>query len=122
MPPRSAPSDLLPWALTALRGSGLSSPSDVALTLLTGDASNRRYFRLSWEDKSYIVAEAPPATEKNREFLAVQTLLANAQVRVPTIVAADIERGYLPAFAGFSLWFTDNLDQRIAEQTWSEPL
>jgi aminoglycoside/choline kinase family phosphotransferase len=85
----------LPWALTALGGSDLTSASDTALILVTGDASNRRYFRLLREGKSYIVAEAPPETEKNREFVAIRTLLANAQVRVPAILAADIERGYL---------------------------
>ncbi len=92
---RPIPSELLPWALTALNNSKLVNLPQTALTLVAGDASNRRYFRLSLPDESYIVAEAPPETEKNPEFVAVQAILASAQVRVPRIFAADVERGYL---------------------------
>lgn len=95
MPPRPVPSELLPWALTALQSLGGGESSGTALTLVTGDASNRRYFRMVWAGKSYIVAEAPPETEKNPEFIAIQSILADAQVPVPRIFAADIKRGYL---------------------------
>lgn len=95
MPPRPVPSELLPWALTALQGFGGEESPDTALTLVAGDASNRRYFRMVWAGKSYIVAESPPETEKNREFVAIQGILAGADVQVPRIFAADIKRGYL---------------------------
>ena len=39
--------------------------------------------------------DAPPTTEKNEAFLAIRDLLANAGVRVPAVVAADLGRGYL---------------------------
>jgi aminoglycoside/choline kinase family phosphotransferase len=63
--------------------------------MIAGDASNRRYFRLILGGNSYIVAEAPPATEKNVEFLSVRELLAETGVRVPEIFAADIQRGFI---------------------------
>jgi len=66
-----------------------------ALTVVAGDASNRRYFRLILAGQSYVVAEAPPATEKNEAFLAVREVLAGAGVKVPALYGADIERGYL---------------------------
>ena len=68
---RAIPEDLLPWALASLGTEG----GDVALSIVAGDASNRRYFRLALPGASYILVEAPPATEKNPEFLAVRELL-----------------------------------------------
>ena len=89
---RPVPNDLLPWALAALPD---SEKCDGTLNTVAGDASNRRYYRLQGAYTSYIVAEAPPATEKNEAFVAVQAILALGGVRVPRIHAVDYERGYL---------------------------
>ncbi|MEH6591059.1 MAG: phosphotransferase [Halioglobus sp.] len=92
MSPRPIPDDLLPWVMSNLpEFSGRSSEFKV----IAGDASNRRYFRLRLDGRTFIVAEAPPATEKNIEFVALQQLLDGAGVRVPKIYAVDIPRGYL---------------------------
>ena len=91
--PRPVPAELLPWALAALGAAVDEHPP--ALTVVAGDASNRRYFRLQWGDTSYMVAEAPPATEKNEAFVTVRNVLSQAGVRVPIIYAIDFERGYL---------------------------
>jgi aminoglycoside/choline kinase family phosphotransferase len=90
---RPIPVDLLPWALSALGVS--NNGQEPALTVVAGDASNRRYFRFLLSAQSYVLAEAPPATEKNEAFLAVRELLDGAGVRVPALYAADLERGYL---------------------------
>lgn len=58
---------------------------------LGGDASFRRYFRCG----SYIAVDSPPATQKNREFVAIDRALAQAGVRVPKIIACDLKNGYL---------------------------
>lgn len=103
---RPIPPDLLPWALAGIAAqsgdgaapaaaAGVAANHEPALTVIAGDASNRRYFRLKLGEQTYVVAEAPPATEKNPEFLAVRQLLADAGVRVPALLAADLERGYL---------------------------
>ncbi|MBA6414075.1 phosphotransferase [Parahaliea sp. F7430] len=91
MHPQPIPDDLLPWAKSQLK---LSS-AEGSLEPVAGDASNRRYFRLRSADRSLIVMQAPPATEKNAEFIAVQALLAKGGICVPQILAHDIERGYL---------------------------
>ncbi|MFV0279094.1 MAG: aminoglycoside phosphotransferase family protein [Parahaliea sp.] len=101
---RLLPDDLLPWAS---RAAGWPQ-GDCRLDPVTGDASNRRYFRLSCADgpggapgkrgsatASAVVMEAPPATEKNGAFVAVHRLLQEHGVRVPHLLAADLERGYL---------------------------
>ncbi len=65
------------------------------LHALAGDASFRRYFRARAGERSWIVALAPPATEKNREFVAVARWLGAQGVTAPVVQAADLARGYL---------------------------
>jgi len=65
------------------------------LSVVAGDASHRRYFRLVDGRERWILVHAPPETEKNDAFLRVRDLLAEAGVRVPRLYAADLQRGYL---------------------------
>jgi aminoglycoside/choline kinase family phosphotransferase len=90
---RVAPTELLPWALSQLPPGGVDASP--ALQLVAGDASNRRYFRLELGSDRYIVAQAPPETEKNEAFLSVRNLLADIGVRVPEVLGVDLSRGYL---------------------------
>jgi aminoglycoside/choline kinase family phosphotransferase len=93
VPSRPVPEAFLPWALSAL---GLSDSRPLPeLTVVAGDASNRRYFRFELDRQSYVLAEAPPETEKNAAFLSVRELLAGAGVKVPALYASDLERGFL---------------------------
>tara|TARA_R110000823_G_scaffold195624_5_gene326935 strand:+ start:12716 stop:13672 length:957 start_codon:yes stop_codon:yes gene_type:complete len=62
---------------------------------VAGDASSRSYFRAHIGGRKYVLAHAPPATEKNAAFVAVRELLADAGVRVPAVLAVDYDRGYL---------------------------
>ncbi|MCB1706597.1 MAG: phosphotransferase [Halioglobus sp.] len=93
MSPRPTPQDLLPWALSALEVAVADAPP--GLSVVAGDASPRRYFRLELPGGSYVVVDAPPATEKNEAFVRVARLLAGAGVKVPAVLAVDFERGYL---------------------------
>jgi aminoglycoside/choline kinase family phosphotransferase len=82
--------DLRFWAGQQVKASGALQWSSVA-----GDASSRRYFRLRDGKRSWIAADAPPATEKNDAFLQIRALLANAGLRAPQLVSADTGRGFL---------------------------
>ena len=62
---------------------------------LSGDASFRRYFRCVLDGKSYMVALAPPETEKNHEFVLISKLLQQASVKAPAVLAVDYDNGYL---------------------------
>jgi len=92
LPTRPPPEDLLPWALAELAVD--PAKHRCALKPVAGDASNRRYHRLFIGSAHYVLAEAPPDTEKNSEFLAARELLGGAGVRVPGLFAADLSRGY----------------------------
>lgn len=61
----------------------------------SSDASFRRYFRLTGPDGSVIAMDAPPQQEDSRPFVDVARRLAAAGVHVPSILAADLERGFL---------------------------
>ncbi len=93
MTSRPPPGELLDWALSVVAPGG-AGPAPT-LVPVAGDASNRRYFRTRVNGVSYILVDAPPATEKNQAFLTVRALLSGAGVIVPALHAADLERGYL---------------------------
>jgi len=90
---RPAPEELLPWALAVLGVPGSSVPP--TLTVVAGDASPRRYFRVVLANSSYVLVEAPPATEKNAAFVHVDELLHGAGVKVPAVLGVDYDRGFL---------------------------
>ena len=85
--------DLAAWATARL--APRSSMAPLQLVSLAGDASSRRYFRTEVSGQPYVVAHAPPATEKNEAFLEVRRQLAVAGIRVPEVIAADLDQGYL---------------------------
>ncbi|MHA6495501.1 aminoglycoside phosphotransferase family protein [Pseudomonas borbori] len=65
------------------------------LTSASSDASFRRYFRWEGGGRTLIVMDAPPPQEDCRPFVKVAALFAGAAVHVPTILATDLERGFL---------------------------
>ena len=62
---------------------------------LSGDASFRRYYRFRQGSSTFMLAIAPPATEKNREFVAVAQLLHEAGVLVPQVLDVNYECGFI---------------------------
>ncbi|TWI56815.1 hypothetical protein IQ22_01269 [Pseudomonas duriflava] len=65
------------------------------LTPASSDASFRRYFRWECDGRTLIVMDAPPPQEDCRPFLHVASLLAEAGVHVPEILAQDLDQGFL---------------------------
>lgn len=66
------------------------------LALAAGDASFRKYYRPhSAGVGPVILCDAPPETEKNAEFVAIAQALERAGVRVPRVLHADLEHGFL---------------------------
>jgi aminoglycoside/choline kinase family phosphotransferase len=59
------------------------------------DAGFRRYFRYQLDGRSVIAMDAPPDRENCRPFVQVANLLAAAGVKVPTIIAEDLQQGFL---------------------------
>lgn len=64
-------------------------------SMVSGDASFRRYFRVSLELQSYIVMDAPPEQEELGPFIDIAERLRTAGLRAPFVYASDIPRGML---------------------------
>lgn len=77
------------WAQTALHSSTLTLES------ASSDAGFRSYWRTLGHAPSHIVMDAPPGKEDVRPWLRVHDLLHQHGVRVPQVLARDIEHGFL---------------------------
>lgn len=66
------------------------------LELAAGDASFRRYYRLTLPDNSTrILMDAPPEQEDSRPFVAVAEQWLMAGMPVPKLYAVDLEAGFI---------------------------
>ncbi len=86
--------ELTSWASTILVERGVCSTGDVELETASDDASFRRYFRFRG-DPSFIFVDAPPESEDNLSFVHVSELMQSAELNVPRVLAADLDRGYM---------------------------
>jgi N-acetylmuramate 1-kinase len=66
-----------------------------AIAPASADASFRRYFRATFENRTLIVMDAPPQHEDCRPFLHVARLFEEAGTHVPHVHAQDLEQGFL---------------------------
>lgn len=76
------------WAAAAL---GLPQ---VELQAVSGDASFRRYFRITESGRSLILMDAPPDREDSRPFIDIAARLRSAGLNAPAIVRFDIDQGF----------------------------
>ncbi len=69
---------------------------DAVIAPLAGDASNRRYLRLSRAGSTAVLMDAPPERgEDVRPFLAVTEWLRDRRLSAPRPLASDLEAGLL---------------------------
>jgi hypothetical protein len=62
---------------------------------LAGDASFRRYARINLNNKTFMLMDAPPEKEDCVPFVTIDEFFDTHGVRVPHIVAKDLEQGFL---------------------------
>ncbi len=67
----------------------------LGLSMVSGDASFRRYYRLGGCTPSLIAVHAPPDKERNLEFTRVAGLLRDAGVHAPQVLAFEPVQGFL---------------------------
>jgi aminoglycoside/choline kinase family phosphotransferase len=66
----------------------------VEVVPLAGDASFRRYYRVTDGNDSWIVMDADPTKEKNEAYLSVGHAFAEGGVTVPIVFSSDKARGF----------------------------
>lgn len=69
--------------------------ADAELNIASSDASFRRYFRVTAEDGSRIVMDAPPDREDCRTFVRIASFLERMGLNAPRVLEANVERGFL---------------------------
>ena len=107
---------------------------NLAIERASEDASFRRYFRVRGDSATWIVMDAPPEREDCKPFIHVATLMHEAGVNAPRVIAQDLARGflllsdlgtttYLKAFDGSNedALFSDAIDALIRWQLASRP-
>ncbi|MBV34691.1 MAG: aminoglycoside phosphotransferase [Rickettsiales bacterium] len=94
----SRQSQLKEWSkqqIGALLSDSSHSAENYQWSMVSGDASFRRYFR--WTDvangQSWIAVDAPPEHENSRQFVKVAQLLEG--VNAPRVLAKDFEQGFM---------------------------
>lgn len=91
-----------------------------SLELASTDASFRRYFRVAVAGTSCVVMDAPPAQENCQSFLSIAALLSNVGVHVPTVLARDVQRGFLLLEDLGSTHYLDALDGSNVERLYGD--
>ena len=92
------------------------------LTAASSDASFRRYFRWAAAGRSFIIMDAPPPQENCRPFVDIAALLATANINVPVVLAADLERGYLLLTDLGHRTYLDVIDEQNADALFSDAI
>ncbi len=82
------------WAAAQLPRLG-RGPLIGGLVAVSGDASFRRYFRARSVAGPVILVDAPPERENSQPFIDMASRLAAAGVRVPRVLASDLDAGWL---------------------------
>lgn len=97
--------DLAQWAADNIRRHA-DYEVKAEMTMVSGDASFRRYFRLHYRDHSWIAVDAPADKEDNPAFVAIARAWYKHGIAVPRVIAHDFERGFmlLEDFGDTLLW------------------
>jgi aminoglycoside/choline kinase family phosphotransferase len=95
-----------------------------AIAPLAGDASFRRYFRVSDGDRRAVLMDAPPPHEDPRPFVDVACWLHERGFAAPAILAADLERGLvlLEDFGDVRMRETVDAEPARAEALYAEAI
>ncbi|HEC28820.1 MAG TPA: aminoglycoside phosphotransferase [Gammaproteobacteria bacterium] len=72
-----------------------SGKKDYEIRPASDDASFRRYFRISHNNKSFIVMDAPPDKEDSRPFVGLARAFLKVGLNVPQVLEQDQEQGFL---------------------------
>lgn len=83
------------WVLTRLAAQYDCIVDDIEIISVAGDASFRRYFRVIDRGQSYVIMDAPPEHEDCLPFVQIASQWRLAGVRVPKILAKDLQQGFL---------------------------
>ncbi|NKB33509.1 MAG: phosphotransferase [Pseudomonadales bacterium] len=83
------------WVSQVLKQLLPKSKGEAALSLVSGDASFRRYYRTRSGDSHFIAVDAPPEQENSKTFVRISNLFREAGVSAPKVISVDYEQGFM---------------------------
>ena len=86
----------------------------------SADASFRRYFRITSDNKTYILMDAPPNLERIDHFINISNKLINAEINAPKIISFDAKLGFILMTDFGSQTFLDMLDNSNAYKLYTK--
>lgn len=92
------------------------------LVAMPGDASFRRYFRVSTDQGSWVAMDAPPPRENCRPYVAIAHALRAIGLQAPDIIQADVERGFLLLTDFGDMTYLKALNNKNADLLYSRAL
>ena len=109
---------LAAWVCQVLADLQPKHDGDVTFTLVSGDASFRRYFRFRSGDSCFIAVDAPPERENSKIFVRICSLMHEIGITVPRVFSADYTQGFmLLEDFGDELYLDRLIDLRSRERT-----
>ncbi|HEC58945.1 hypothetical protein LCGC14_0605070 [marine sediment metagenome] len=104
------------WLKTVL------SSTDYRLEPASSDASFRRYFRVTVQDKTWILMDAPPQQEDTQPFIEIGTFLYERGINVPKIYQRDIDAGFLLLSDFGYLPYLDELNELTSDALYKSAI
>ena len=95
---------------------------DYHLQPVSDDASFRRYFRLTHNDETFIVMDAPPAQEDCSPFIDVAERLLAVNINVPRIIEKDLKQGFLLLSDLGDERYLDHLTEESADKLYQDAM
>lgn len=96
--------------------------SDFELKPASEDASFRYYYRLSLENKTFIVMDAPPEQEDCEPFIKVTNKLHVCDVNAPIIHNMNLEQGFLLLSDFGNDLYLDKLNHNSVNELYSDAI
>lgn len=110
-------SDLSQWVLQQLDLLDWQGSTEITIAPIEGDAGFRRYYRVS-TSPPLLAVEAPVSSEDSHAFIHIAGILRKNDVKAPTVVASDLERGFLLVEDLGSRLYLDVLSKENADELY----
>ncbi|MBM4208185.1 MAG: aminoglycoside phosphotransferase [Gammaproteobacteria bacterium] len=88
----------------------------------SSDASFRRYFRITVENRQLIAMDAPPEKENIAQFIKVAEMLRPTGIKVPAIYHRNLDDGFLVLEDFGSISYLDRLNQDTVTELYGKAL
>ena len=99
-----------------------TSYKDADITVASADASFRKYYRLTLENKTFLLMDASLEKSSLQPFLDVTQRLRKAGVNAPKVLEQNIELGYLIIEDFGSLHYLDLLNEENFQELYRDAM